>query len=149
MTICTHILVPTDGSDTAAKAVANAIRLARDAGATITWHTALPEYVLPSQASIMNRRGESPEQHAERSREAAQALLAPLVQQALAAGVQADMDYVLSDHPAEAIAEAAKRLGCDLIVMASHGRTGLSALVHGSHTREVLARSGVPTLVYR
>jgi nucleotide-binding universal stress UspA family protein len=149
MTICTHILVPTDGSDTAAKAVGAAIRIAGEAGARITWHTALPQYVLPSQAAIMNRQGVSPAEHEEQARAQAQALLGPLVQQAIAAGVPADMDYVLSDHPAEAIAAAAQRLGCDLIVMASHGRTGLSALVHGSHTREVLARSGVPTLVYR
>lgn len=149
MAICTHILLPTDGSDTAAKAVGEAIRLAREVGARITFFTALPEYELPSQASIMNRQGVSPQQHAERSREKARSLLAPLLQQALAAGVESDMDYHLSDHPAEAIAAAAQQHGCDLIVMASHGRTGLSALVHGSHTREVLARSGVPTLVYR
>jgi nucleotide-binding universal stress UspA family protein len=149
MALCTHVLIPTDGSETAAKAIAHGIGLAREHGARITFFTALPEYELPSQASIMNRQGESPDQYAERSRGTAQALLAPLVQQALGAGVQADMDYFLSDHPAEAIAAAAQRHGCDLIVMGSHGRTGLSALVKGSHTREVLARSGVPTLVYR
>ncbi len=149
MTLCTHILIPVDGSELAARAVGAGIKLARESGARVTWFTALPEYELPSQAAIMNRQGRSPAQHEEHSRERAQALLAPLVQQAIAAGVPADMDYVLSDRPADAIAATAQRLGCDLIVMASHGRTGLSALVMGSHTRDVLARSGVPTLVYR
>ena len=149
MTFCTHILMPTDGSDVAAKAVREGLRIAKEQKAKITWFTALPEYVLPSQSAIMNKQGVSIDEHAERSRQIAQKLLAPLVHQAHAAGVVSDMDYTLDDHPADAIAAAAQRNGCDLIIMASHGRTGLAALVHGSRTREVLARSGVPTLVYR
>ena len=149
MTICSHILIPTDGSELSAKAEREGLRLAKEQGARVTWFTALPEYQPPSQAAIMNRSGESMAEHAERSRGIAQALLAPLVQQARAAGVACETDYVLDDHPAEAIVAAARRHGCDLIVMASHARTGLDALVHGSQTRDVLARCGVPMLVYR
>ena len=58
-------------------------------------------------------------------------------------------DYALSDRPHAAIIDAANRLGCDLIFMASHGRSGLSALVHGSETRGVLTHSTIPTLVVR
>jgi nucleotide-binding universal stress UspA family protein len=53
------------------------------------------------------------------------------------------------DKPAAAIVEAARQRGCDLIFMASHGRRGLSALVHGSETQGVLTHSTIPTLVYR
>lgn len=149
MSICTHILIPTDGSELAAKAEREGMRLAKEQGARITWFTALPEYELPTQAQLMNRQGTALEEHDEIQRSRAHELLDPLVRQAREAGLAAAMDYVLDNHPAEAIARAAQRHGCDLIVMASHARTGFSALIHGSETREVLAKSGVPTLVYR
>ncbi len=66
-----------------------------------------------------------------------------------AAGVACGQDYALCDRPGEAIIRAARKHGCDLIFMASHGRRGLAALIHGSQTREVLTRSTIPTLVYR
>jgi len=59
------------------------------------------------------------------------------------------MDYALGDRPHEAIIDSAKRNGCDLIFMASHGRAGLSALIHGSETKGVLTSSKIPMLVYR
>ena len=62
---------------------------------------------------------------------------------------QFDTDYVQSDSPYEAIIRAAEVHGCDLIFMASHGRRGISALVHGSETQGVLTHSRIPTLVYR
>ena len=57
--------------------------------------------------------------------------------------------YALSDHPYQAIIDAARRHGCDAIFMSSHGRKGLARLLHGSQTFEVLAHSDIPTLVYR
>jgi nucleotide-binding universal stress UspA family protein len=144
-----HILIPTDGSKLAAKAVQAGIRFAKQADARVTWFTALPEYELPSQAAIMNKQGVSIEDHEKLSREKAQRILRPLVRRARAAGVASETDYALSNHPAEAIAAAAKRHRCDLIVIASHGRRGLSALMHGSATRELLSATDIPTLVYR
>jgi nucleotide-binding universal stress UspA family protein len=144
-----HILVPTDGSKLAGKAVEAGLRLAKASKAQVTWFTALPEYVLPTQAAIMNRQGMSIEEHERRSRVKARRRLGPLARKARASGVRSGTDYALCNRPAEAIAAAAKKHGCDLIVMASHGRRGLSALVHGSETRDVLSRSDVPTLVYR
>ena len=58
-------------------------------------------------------------------------------------------DYALSDRPWQAIIRAAEKNGCDLIFIASHGRKGLSALLHGSETQEVLTHSRIPTLVCR
>jgi len=49
----------------------------------------------------------------------------------------------------QAIIDAASARGCDLIVMASHGRRGVSAVVLGSETVKVLTHSKIPVLVYR
>jgi nucleotide-binding universal stress UspA family protein len=63
------------------------------------------------------------------------------------AGVRCDTRMALSNFPAEAIVEAAEKLGCDAIVMGSHGRTGFSKLLLGSETQKVLVRTKVPVLV--
>ena len=56
---------------------------------------------------------------------------------------------VKSFSPHEAIIDAAKDKGCDLIVMASHGRRGLNAVLLGSETQKVLTHSSIPVMVYR
>jgi nucleotide-binding universal stress UspA family protein len=68
---------------------------------------------------------------------------------AAAAGVSHDKVLIQEDEPYRAIIRAARESGCDLIVMASHGRRGLSALVLGSETAKVLTHCSVPVLVYR
>jgi nucleotide-binding universal stress UspA family protein len=145
-----HILIPTDGSGVAEKAVAAGIEFARNASARITWFTAVAEYQPPSEAEIMGGvHVVSIQEHDQLSRERAAQLLAAPAQRARDAGVACETDYVQSDRPYEAIIEAAKRHGCDLIFMASHGRKGLQALFLGSQTRDVLTHSDIPTLVYR
>jgi nucleotide-binding universal stress UspA family protein len=69
--------------------------------------------------------------------------------QACAAGIAFKTDYVQNNHPWQAIIDAARRHGCDAIFMGSHGRRGLSRLVYGSQTVDVLTHSDIPTLVYR
>jgi nucleotide-binding universal stress UspA family protein len=64
-------------------------------------------------------------------------------------GVNARGIHVVAEHPYEAIIEAAESRGCDLILMASHGRSGLAELWYGSETHDVLTHSRIPTLVYR
>jgi len=66
-----------------------------------------------------------------------------------AAGVQIETVQDVGDQPFRAIIDSAKAHGCDLIVMASHGRRGVSALLLGSETVKVLTHSTVPVLVYR
>ena len=56
---------------------------------------------------------------------------------------------VTSDHPWEAIVQTATSKGCDLVAMASHGRTGVVSLILGGQTQRVLAHSPVPVLVFR
>jgi len=144
-----HILIPTDGSETADKAVDAGIEYAREAKARITLFSAVPEFQPPSQADLMTQRALSIEEHDRRSREKARQILDPAAGWARAAGVEFDTDYAQSDHPYRAIIEAAKRHGCDAIFMASHGRKGLAKLWHGSETIAVLTHSDIPTLVYR
>ena len=145
-----HVLIPSDGSEVAEKAVKAGIEFARTIGARITAFTAMPEYQLPGQAQMMShKRVLSPWEHEERAKRDAQQILAAIAQRAAAVGVECDGDYALCDRPHEAIINAAKKHNCDLIFMASHGRSGLSALIHGSETAGVLTRSAIPTLVYR
>ena len=68
---------------------------------------------------------------------------------ARAAGVECDVVHAQHEHPYQAIIDTAVRRGCDLIVMASHGRRGVSAIVLGSETVKVLTHSMIPVLVYR
>ena len=68
---------------------------------------------------------------------------------AQAAGVACECFYVHGETPHEEIIKAAESRGCDLIVMASHGRRGMSALLLGSETQKVLTHSKIPVLVYR
>jgi nucleotide-binding universal stress UspA family protein len=144
-----HILVPTDGSELSDKAINAAIDFARETGARVTGFTAVPEWQVPGEAELMARRAISPEQHERKSRRLAEKALARIAERARFTGVEFDTDYVQSDRPHEAIIQAAERHGCDLIFMASHGRRGISKLVHGSETQGVLTHSRIPTLVFR
>lgn len=144
-----HILIPIDDSELSEKAIKNGIALACSMRARITGFTAVPEYQPPSESTIMNRTAVSLVDHEKRSKKKAHSILGRLARRARTAGVKCDVQYTLSDRPDEAIVAAAKKSRCDLIVMASHGRSGLSALLNGSETRGVLARTTIPTLVYR
>lgn len=145
-----HLLIPTDGSDLANKAVQEGIGFARSLGARVTAFVAVPEYQLPAPSEVMaHKRVLSMDEHRARVKEHAEAILAAIAKTATDAGVACDSDYALSDRPHEAIIDAAKKHGCDLIFMASHGRSGLSEFLHGSETKQVLANSTIPTLVVR
>ncbi|HEY5899603.1 MAG TPA: universal stress protein [Burkholderiales bacterium] len=145
-----YILIPTDGSETAQKALAAGIDYAREAGARVLFFTAVPEYHVPSEAELMAKHHvKSIFEHEEESREAARAILERAADSARDAHVEHETDYALSDRPYQAIIEAARKHGCDAIFMASHGRKGLQALWYGSQTKEVLTHSDIPTLVYR
>jgi nucleotide-binding universal stress UspA family protein len=144
-----HILIPTDGSELSEKAIGAGIDFARFVGARVTGFTAIPEYQIPSESELMSRHAISLPDYERDAKKQAESALQTIADQARAAGVNYDADFALSDVPHEAIIRAAQKHGCDLIFMASHGRRGLSALVHGSETQAVLTHSTIPTLVYR
>ena len=144
-----HILIPTDGSDLARKAVEAGIDYARESGARVTLFTAVPEYRVPGEAELMSHRAQSLDDFARESAAKAQAILSAAAAPARWVGVDFGTDYALSDHPYQAIVEAARRHRCDAIFMSSHGRKGLARLLHGSQAFDVLAHSDIPTVVYR
>lgn len=144
-----HILIPSDGSELAEKAVEAGIEFARSIHARVTGFTAVPEYRTPSESELMAKHVISLAEYEEQAKRNAERILERIAARARAAGVEYDADYVQSDHPYEAIVRAAEAHGCDLIFMASHGRRGFAALMHGSETRGVLTHSTIPTLVYR
>jgi nucleotide-binding universal stress UspA family protein len=144
-----HILIPTDGTPIADKAVDAGIAYAREVGARVTLFTAVPEYDVPGEAEFMSRQAISLAEHERRSKRQASGILAPAQERARAAGVEVDTDFAQSNLPYRAIIGAAQSHGCDAIFMSSHGRSGLSKMWHGSETEGVLTHSAIPTVVYR
>lgn len=146
-----HILIPTDGSRLAAKGVRAGVKLAKALGARVTGlYVALP-YAPPmyGEAAMYLVPGVSPQEFRKIvDRQAARAL-GPLVREAKSAGVRCRTVTRTAGQPWDAILKAARAAGCDGIVMASHGRSGLGGLVLGSETTQVLARSKTPVLVVR
>lgn len=146
-----HLLVPTDGSELSKAAVARAVTLAQQMGARITFFHAQetfygrPELAIYSEGLVMDP--ELGEQFSKANAEFAATLLAEAQQVAKQAGVEAAGDTAVNPLIYEAILEAAQRHGCDLIVMASHGRRGLAGLLLGSETQRVLTHAQIPVLV--
>jgi len=142
-----HILVATDGSLLSESAVDNALSFARETGAKVTVVTATePFHVIATDPKQLSDTKETYERHVKA--EAAR-YLGNAERKAKAQGVQCHVIQVEAEHPYKAIIDTAKKFGCDLIAMASHGRRGVSALVIGSVTNKVLTHSSIPVLVYR
>ncbi|MGP1675782.1 MAG: universal stress protein [Burkholderiales bacterium] len=145
-----HILVPTDGSNLSLKAAKQAVMLAKAVGAHVTAFYASPNYNSSAYfGDGYTLRVPSPKDHAELSQKQARKYLSAIEVEAEVEKVPCAVFHAVSDSPYEAIIDAAKKKKCDLIVMASHGRRGLSALVLGSETHKVLIHSKIPVLVCR
>ncbi len=141
-----RILIATDGSPLSDKAVAGGLELAKVLGAKIIGYASLDRYPYASTAEFVV---ETPTDFREQSEAEAKAILAAMEQVIKAAGVPYDCYISENDMPYEGIIEAAEKMQCDLVVMASHGRSGLSAFLLGSETQKVLTHSKIPVLVYR
>ena len=144
-----HILVPTDGSKLSIKAAKQAVKLAKAVGARITGFYAAPDLGSTYYGDGYILRAPSAKAQAEYTQQQARKFLSMIEVEAEVEKVPCAVFHVLSDSPYEAIIDAAKKKKCDLIVMASHGRRGLSGLVLGSETQKVLVHSKVPVLVCR
>ncbi|UUX94089.1 universal stress protein [Aquabacterium sp. J223] len=140
------ILVPTDGSAITAKAADKAIELARLTGATL--HALAVREPFPFSA-VSEMQPAPPAEFYEAQERIANQRVAAVCTKAAAAGVRCETHSEEALQPWEAIVNAAKAHGCDLIVMASHGRRGVSALLLGSETQRVLTHTSVPVLVVR
>jgi len=142
-----HILVPTDGSDLSHTAAVNAVALAKLSGAQITaLHIAEP-YSTHVQEEHVPLHFVLPDEHEKNVQQQAAPQLAAVKKLAEVAGVRCEVRMAMSKFPADAIVDAVEQLGCDAIVMGSHGRTGLSKLLLGSETQKVLVKTRVPVLV--
>lgn len=146
-----HILLPTDGSALSDKAVRAAIRLAGDLGAKITAVHVVGEYqmALPSEGYVMRELPTLKKQFEEREAARAKRILGAVNAAAGKVGVDCDTVVASGEMPYELIIKQAGKSKCDLIMMASHGRRGLQALLLGSETQKVLTHSKIPVLVVR
>jgi nucleotide-binding universal stress UspA family protein len=144
-----HILIPTDGSRLAHKAVVHGLSLAKTVGAKVTVLTVEASFNASDvPASRVNLMSAAFEEYAKHARKHAASILDSAADDAKAAGVQCETVQLIQDHPYKAIVVAAKDKGCDLIVMASHGRSGIAAIVLGSVTAKVLTHTSIPVLAY-
>ena len=142
-----HILVPTDGSELSERAVNYGIDLAKAANAKVTAITvSTPFHAFAFEPGIAV---DTLEAYTTRMSKIAAKWLAYAQDVAAAAGVSCEIMHAEHEHPYKAIIDTATDRGCDLIVMASHGRRGISAIVLGSETVKVLTHSAIPVLVYR
>lgn len=145
-----HILVPTDGSEFSERAAQQAIAFAKETGAEITVFYAKPDF------SAMGYYGEGflavaklDESEDSRAEAYARKVLGFVEDLCQKAGVKCHTVSTTCALVYEGIIDAATNGHCDLIFMASHGRSGIKALLLGSETSKVLTHSKIPVLVYR
>jgi nucleotide-binding universal stress UspA family protein len=142
-----NILIPTDGSELAGKAIRHGIALAKRVGAKVTVLTVLPPFhTFTTDAQMIE---DTPADYKVRMQRRAEKTLGAAADIAQAASIVCESVQVEHEHPFQAIIDTAGSKGCDLIVMASHGRHGISAIVLGSETVKVLTHCKIPVLVHR
>ena len=140
------ILVATDGTALSEKAIAAAVQLARATQCALVGFTAVPAYPY---SGIGESSGVAGADHQARVGAEAGERLAVVEHTAQNAGVECHTSMREDDEPYRGIIETADKHGCGLIVMASHGRRGMQALVLGSETQRVLSHTKLPVLVVR
>jgi nucleotide-binding universal stress UspA family protein len=142
-----HILIPTDGSELSRKAIEHGVALAKSINAKVTALTVtVPFHIFAIEPGMVT---DTPERYEKHAADVAAKDLSVAKEAAKTAGVNCDTMRVEHEQPYRAIVDAASQKICDLIVMASHGRRGISAIVLGSETVKVLTHSAVPVLVVR
>ena len=142
-----RLLVPVDGTELAEHAMQQGVALARQLGAGVTGYVVEPLPALPGMGTHLPSYRQEVQAHEHGTDAHARALLQRFAAVAEAAAVAFDGHYERRDDVAEAIAEAAERLRCDLIVMATHGRGAFGEVLFGSHTKRVMGLSRLPLLV--
>jgi nucleotide-binding universal stress UspA family protein len=144
-----NILVATDGSGPSRRAIKRAVQLAREQKARLTGFYVGPPWQPAAYAEFVPPATLSPKQHEAAVKKAAERYLGAIKKAASAARVRCKTYYVMDEYPYSEIVRAAKRYRCDLIVMGSHGRRGISRLILGSQASKVLAHSTIPVMVVK
>lgn len=142
-----HILLPTDGSELSLRAVDAGVALAARLGADVyAFHFVDP---YPELSYVVEVARTNQGFFLREAIKQAEGYLQEVHKRATAAGVSCKSEHTIGDKPYAAIVAAATRHGCDLIMMASHGRYGVNRLLLGSETQKVLVSCEVPVLVCR
>ena len=142
-----HILIATDGSELGAKAVDQGLDLAKQLGAKVTAITVTEPWTAAAYGTIPTPT--LIKVYDKAAADNAARILASVSDVAKKKQVACDALHVKDHYPADGIIDTAKARGCDLIVMASHGRRGLARVLLGSETTKVLTLSPIPVLVCR
>jgi nucleotide-binding universal stress UspA family protein len=143
-----RILIPTDGSEVARKAISAGIALAKQLGASVVGYTAV-EPLEGYYHEGGGRRLVEFKTIEERNEAQARRYLNEIDKAARSAGVKCEVVITVSAAPYQGIIATAKKKKCDLIFMSSHGRGGLASLLLGSVSQKVLAHSKIPVTIYR
>jgi nucleotide-binding universal stress UspA family protein len=141
------ILVPTDGSELSDKAINAAIGFAKINGSKVVGLSVAEPY--PFSPLYQDAAAADATIYEKRMREVAQMHVQKIANAAQEAGVVFETSVAQSFSPYEEIIAAARKFGCDVIFMASHGRNGLNRLFIGSETQKVLAHTDIPALIFR
>lgn len=146
-----RILIATDGSELSAKGLAKGLELAEQLNAHADIVTVSEPWAVGMYDAMGWSAGYEASPEYKKDREAAaQKILQPAVEVARALGISNVLSHhVLDRYAADGIIDTATACGSDLVVMTSHGRRGVTRVLLGSQTAEVLARSTVPVLVIR
>jgi nucleotide-binding universal stress UspA family protein len=144
-----NILVATDGSKLSAKAVDYAIRVATCFDAKITVCFSTTKYGADAHSDGVLYVSNPESEYEQLCRIEAAHILAAVARKAKAAGVKSSIVQAVAAAPWLGILATGKQSKCDLIVMASHGRRGVSAFLLGSETQRVLTHCTLPVIVIR
>lgn len=144
------ILIATDGSELASKAVKSGLELAKTLAAdvilvTVTERWPLVETAVQAEMGVKDPAGT----YEVLAQKGARSTLDAAAEIAVDTGIECEQVHVRDQHPSSGIMETAEKQGADLIVIASHGRRGLSKMLLGSVANEVITRSTMPVLVIR
>ena len=142
-----HILLPTDGSKLSERSIKQGIRMAKALHAKVTALHVVPKFhTFSYQSEVLDG---TRQQYEAGAAENTKNYLAFVKKVAAGSDVECETTHVASDQPFKEIIKAAEKKGCDLILMASHGRRGIEGFLLGSETQKVLTHSSIPVLVFR
>jgi nucleotide-binding universal stress UspA family protein len=145
-----HIVLPYDGSELSDKALDEGIGLAKSQNAKITLiYVVTPHHLMVGGGRVIPGLKRLEQEYAQNIRAEAKQILDAACQRVTAAGLTCEVVLEEGLEPYQRIIDAAGRLKCDLVVMASHGQRGLDSLVVGSQTMKILTHSTIPVLVVR
>jgi nucleotide-binding universal stress UspA family protein len=145
-----HIMLPVDGTELSSKAVDECFALAKPIGAKVSVIHVVPHFHVTVPVGFTSDLVKQLENDREKQyKQRGEKMVEELESRAKASGIDCDGTVVVGDNPYEEIIEQAEKTDCDLIMMASHGRSGLDALLLGSETAKVLTHTRIPVLIVR